>query len=737
MTAVLKEIKKGVRQRQKKDVKETVKRILFFACGISAAGASWRDINLSFLALVLADNIGAKTSKYIYLSGAVAAMAVRSITDRSFIPYFISLSVYIVLSYALKSSTLPLFSACFTLSAAKLVLSFFRSRQTAFLSVLVGPVSFFTAKIVGSGREIVQKNMRLADFADALSLLALLISVSLSLSGFDGRSISFGGAAALAVSWLYSQRLKPDFSLLALPAIIFSISDRTGFAMAAVIYFALWAAGCFMAEKMSVFIYPVCAAGALLANMVFISDINSFFPSASVCAALIIYFLRPRFYLPTSPAKSVYDRKDRRQLAANLTKLQNSLNFLANCAIDISKLSEKQENRQVLEDIVANEVCRKCEKNTLCWQEKYSFTRSQFSSYGQNMRWADRQEFDRGFYRQCPNTEKIKNSFSDNYRMLLTKKYIAQSQKNNQKLLQSAFLSIAATVGDIISQSKNSAMVNYTVTSAMDSFLSDMKIDHSYCLCTRDPGKMDFAGSDRLGPAELEKISSRLESVYGCAFSPPVRSMQGNQYVYTFCQKTFFDYETGIRSSRLKQVNGDNYLLFCNNNKLFVILCDGMGTGSAAAAHSRTAVAMLKSLLETGVELSSALNIVNLALNLKDSGENSVSADILTIDLFTGKAQMAKAGAGPSFKAGKNGVEQIYSDSLPLGVLKDVKSACFDFDIAEGEVLLMLSDGACVSGSRLENIYLAPCDKIAEFAIGESKMQDDKTAIAIKLKIQV
>ena len=737
MTAVLKEIKKGARQRQKKDIKEIIKRMLFFACGVSVAGASWRDIKLCFLALVLAHNIGAKTSKYIYLSGVVVAIAVKSIADRSFIPYFISLAVYIVLSYAVKSSWLPLSAACFTLSAAKLILSFFRSRQTAFLSALVGPFAFFTAKIAGSGREIVQKNMRLADFADALSILTLLLSVCLSLSGLDGRSIGFGGAAALALSWLYSQRLKLDFSLLALPAAIFCISDRTGFVTAAVIYFVMWGTGCFLSEKMSVFIYPVCAVGALLANMVFISDINSFFPSASVTAALIIYFLRPRFYLPNTPSKSVYDQKDRRQLAANLTKLQNSLNFLANCAIDISRLSDKQENQQALEDIVANEVCRKCEKNTLCWQEKYSFTQSQFSAYAQNMRWADGQEFDRGFYRQCPNTEKIKNSFSDNYRMLLTKKYIAQSQKNNQKLLQSAFLSIAATVGDIISQSKNSAMVNYTVTSAMDSFLSDMKIDHSYCLCTRDPGRMDFAGSDRLGPVELEKISSRLESVYGCTFDSPTRSMQGSQYVYTFCQKTFYSCETAARSSRLKQVNGDNYLLFCNNNKLFVILCDGMGTGSAAAAHSRTAVAMLKSLLETGVELSSALNIVNLALNLKDSGENSVSADILTIDLFSGKAQMAKAGAGPSFKVGKSGVEQIYSDSLPLGVLKDVKSACFNFDMAEGEVLLMLSDGACVSGSRLENIYLAPCDKIAEFAIGESKMQDDKTAIAIKLKIQV
>lgn len=737
MTAVLKEIKKGVKQKHKKDSKEIIKLALFFACGISAATASWRDVNLCFLALVLADNIGEKTSKYIYLSGAVPALAVKSLSEQSFIPYFISLAVYIVLSYAFKSSWLPLSASCFTLSASKLVLSFFPSRQTAFLSIMVGPFAFITAKIAGEGREILQKNLRLTDFADALSLLALILSFSLSLSGFDGRSICFGSAAALALSWLHSQRLKLDFSLLALPAVIFCISDRTGFVAAAAIYFVLWAAGCFLAEKMSVFIYPVCAVGALLANMIFISDINSFFPSASVAAALIIYFLRPRFYMPGSPAKSVYDQKDRRQLAANLTKLQNSLNFLANCAIDISKLSEKQESRQALEDIVANDVCRKCEKNTVCWQEKYSFTQSQFSSYAQNMRWTEGQEFARGFCSQCPHTEKIKNSFSDNYRMLLTKKYIAQSQKNNQKLLQSAFLSIAATVGDIISQSKNSAMVNYTVTSAMDSFLSDMKIDHSYCLCTQDPGRMDFAGSDRLGPAELSKIGAKLEGIYGCAFAPPVRSMQGSQYVYTFCQKTFFDYETGVRSSRLKQVNGDNYLLFCNNNKLFVILCDGMGTGSAAAAHSRTAVAMLKSLLETGVELPSALNIVNLALNLKDSGENSVSADILTVDLFTGKAQMAKAGAGPSFKAGKNGVEQIYSDSLPLGVLKDVKSSCFDFDIAEGEVLLMLSDGACVSRSQLENIYLASCDRIAEFAIGESKAQDDKTAIAIKLRIQV
>lgn len=733
MTAVSKEIKRRSKGRYRLKNTDIIKISLFFLAGVSGAGASWRDISLAFLPVALAPSIGQGIFRWPYLAGAGAGLLAAGINSEDHLACFISLAAYILLSDLLKRDKLGLAGAAVILSAIKLFFSLGSPLQARFFAVMEGAFLFFAAATIKEGADRLKKGYPVTSATDALEILAFFAAACLSLSGLDSHSLYPGAALALGISWYFARRLKADCCILCLLAGFICLWDKNAAVYAAGVYRVIWRTGCAAAEKSSLWIYPRCAAVALTGNIALLSQLGGFSLCAVCALALAAYLAAPAFLNEGGRVNrgAVYGQKDRRQLTDSLVKLQESLNFMGRCAIDISRLGDSRRPQLPAEDTVAGEICRRCERNTVCWQENYSFTRGQFARYRANRRSGF--DFDRRFYRQCNKAEQIKKSFADNFRLEMTRRYISRSQKNNQALLQNAFMSIAEAVGDLACKSRTGSMVNYTLTAAMDTFLADNGIEHSYCLCTQNPDRMEFACYERLGGQELEKVKGRLADMYLRPFLPAVVCRQGVEYIYSFSPRPDYSYTYSARSSRLKSVSGDNYRLFCQNDKLYVILCDGMGTGSAAAAESRTACAMLKSLLSAGTRTDRAVNIVNLALNLKGGGENSVSADIRRIDLNSGTAQITKAGAGPSMIIYRQKTRPVYADSLPMGVVKDVKAQTFTADLSDGAPLVMMSDGVGRVGQSVCTLYAARCEKIADFVIEADRMKDDKTVIVLRL----
>ena len=122
-------------------------------------------------------------------------------------------------------------------------------------------------------------------------------------------------------------------------------------------------------------------------------------------------------------------------------------------------------------------------------------------------------------------------------------------------------------------------------------------------------------------------------------------------------------------------------------------------------------------------------------MNLKGSGEAGASIDILETDLFTGKSTITKAGAGVSMVINQKGVTRYYQDSLPLGILKEVKPVECSFTLKAGDTVLLMSDGAGVVSGKIREMHSLECRQIARFVIEENSTADDKTAIALRLKI--
>ena len=741
MTAISKKVRSSLNKNKYRfSMQNILVSSVFAVLGISAGAGRWMDLPMAATAFILSHCLEDRLYRYMLMLGTMLSTGFISFENRAYLAYFLGAIIFVAVDNLFEKNKLSLLSSCVVLGLTKIFIAYSgMSFDYKILAVIEPAIIWLTASTAQAGLPLFVQTGYDNSFTEMLCCFTAATAVSFALCGLDSHFLYMGLAFALGAGWFYISNGCLGVATVCFMAGLLSSFDKTGFTYLFISLLAVIIVGGFFSEKMSVAVYPAVFFSALVANIVLISELNSFALLGSAIAGLMVYTVMA--YVPLlkiKPAQNTFiGGRDWRLLMLSLKKLENSLSFLAGSVIDISRLQGKNTTQQSLEDMVAEDVCRRCDKNTYCWQEKYSFTQQQFSQYGEKMHWAGENRFSPGFCAQCINVTDVINSFEENSRLLLSRKYIAQSQKNNQKLLQNAFLAVSGAVGDLIYQNQRSQLINATITMEMHRFLGEMSVGHSYCLCSQNPDKASFSVLDPVDEKTLYRIQNKLENLYGVKFSAPYIEKQGTELIYIFESCTVYSYELAVETSRYKKVNGDNWEVFTCNGSLFAVLSDGMGTGRQAAAESRTVVAMAKSLITSGVSMKNVIDIINLALNLKGSGENSATVDILQLSLRDGSGSITKAGAGVSIVLSHQGITRHYQDSLPLGILKDIKPVVCNLQMTAGDTVILMSDGAGVISGNIKNMHTADCHTIANAVMEENKAQDDKTVIVLKLKINI
>ena len=192
-------------------------------------------------------------------------------------------------------------------------------------------------------------------------------------------------------------------------------------------------------------------------------------------------------------------------------------------------------------------------------------------------------------------------------------------------------------------------------------------------------------------------------------------------------------------------VSGDGGTYFKREDgTLYVLLCDGMGSGLAANRESSLALRLLEQFLQAGVDTEHALTTLNSALALR--GEETggfTTVDLLQLDLFTGDGVIFKLGAAPTYVKKGETVRRITAASLPAG-LEQGSAAVPDrtpIHLSPGDCVLMISDG--VAGPQddqwLRDRFLqfkgdSP-KELARDLIANSPQQatDDRTAMVVRI----
>ncbi len=174
----------------------------------------------------------------------------------------------------------------------------------------------------------------------------------------------------------------------------------------------------------------------------------------------------------------------------------------------------------------------------------------------------------------------------------------------------------------------------------------------------------------------------------------------------------------------------------------YLVISDGMGSGSAASLASRIAVKTLRNLITSDMPVLSAIRLINIMLMTETNTENFATLDILFLNADTGELTFYKSGSAATLFSHDGKMKKILPESFPVGIMPDAAPSQEKIAAQNGDYIIMLSDGI----NETEYPYIRQLisqkptpdrliqeifDKAAVFHGGE--IRDDMTVIAARV----
>ncbi len=251
---------------------------------------------------------------------------------------------------------------------------------------------------------------------------------------------------------------------------------------------------------------------------------------------------------------------------------------------------------------------------------------------------------------------------------------------------------------------------------------------------------VSWEGGEHLG----HRIREIGERVLGISLLPPTVSFDGKRASCRLDSRARLALRRATASLAKNEGEpiGDAVSVFEDADGLgCALLSDGMGSGPRAARTAELCVCFLTELLRAGVSHGTALRMLN---NTVSGGkENGATVDLFRLDPQNGRAIFVKSGAAVSFVARGDQLFRVRARTVPIGLLKTPDAEEIRFDAEEGDLIIMLSDGAVhgrEDGGRIKEL-VASCggdpellaSRILSAARAESDETDDVTVLVLKV----
>lgn len=145
-------------------------------------------------------------------------------------------------------------------------------------------------------------------------------------------------------------------------------------------------------------------------------------------------------------------------------------------------------------------------------------------------------------------------------------------------------------------------------------------------------------------------------------------------------------------------VSGDNFSIKENEDgKLYMMISDGMGSGSLASCESCLMIDTMEEMMEAGFDPLYGISFSNECMTNKNNGRTFTTFDMGVIDLYEGTIEIYKQGAAASFivhrGAEEKDVKIIRGTTLPIGILEQTECDISRDDLQDGDMIVMVSDG--------------------------------------------
>ena len=396
-------------------------------------------------------------------------------------------------------------------------------------------------------------------------------------------------------------------------------------------------------------------------------------------------------------------------------------------------------------DRAAGRRCRGCSLRDRCWKTDYNTTFNALNDATPAMverGRAEARDFPRHFADRCIHFSDFVAQVNEELTALFYRRQYNARIRESRAAVCRQYAQLSELLGDAAAELSRELVPDTVGDRRLRQRLEELKLD-ARASVYRDSRGLLRVEAEGPGCAGLTR-PSRLKDLSAVLGVPLRVELEGEDAVSLLQQEPLMAVAgVAARKKSGETVSGDAGTYFKRpDGKLYLLLCDGMGSGPEANRESTLAVRLLEQLLQAGVEARRALTTLSSALALR--GEETggfTTVDLLQLDLFTGEGELFKLGAAPTYvKKGKD-IQRLTGKSLPAGLAEGDALDRFTLRLNPGDCVLMASDGVA---DRLEDGWLrerfarfdgtSPKDLARDLVTHDLKgATDDRTALVVRL----
>ena len=467
-------------------------------------------------------------------------------------------------------------------------------------------------------------------------------------------------------------------------------------------------AGVFGRHGRLIFVLAFVLAGALAVICAWSTEVYLSALFETFCAS-VIFLILPRAWLSRTGLllqpmeKGSGETGLRRFAAERLRGLSEAYGEVY--AIVQQSVTEpvNDENIARLFDRAADAVCVQCKHKNRCWNAEYMDTLSAMNDATQAMLAKGslaEEDLPAHFREKCTLLPAFVGAVNGELRARRYRRLLRERLGESRALAWGQYREIAAVLGGVADELGSRSGADPAAERRVVRYLRALDIE-AECAVFRDgSGRVHVVlESGRLTPLLREEdYLEQLSQAVGVRLCQPEELREGSERL-TLLEAEPLAVSVGIAAlkKRGESVSGDRGSYFKTDaGVLCVLLSDGMGTGSEAAADSARVVAILEKFLRSGADPAVAMQILNSVLLLSGGDEwGCATVDLMCVDLFSGETSFYKYGAAPSLVKDGESIRRVEGETLAAGLLSGEGSApdTVRMRLKPGSLAVVASDG--------------------------------------------
>jgi len=409
---------------------------------------------------------------------------------------------------------------------------------------------------------------------------------------------------------------------------------------------------------------------------------------------------------------------------------------------------ENDNDTAMVFDRAASRVCRNCSLRGRCWRQEYSATFNALNDATPAMVERGRlrpEDVPQYFSLRCIRFQEFLGAVNEELTALFYRRQYDARIRENRAAVCRQYSQLSDLLDGAASELSRELTPDLLGDRRLRGWIAELGLDVRTAVFRDSRGLLRVEAEGR-DCRELTR-SSRLADLSDL-LGIPLRVEREGEDTTSFIQQEPLMAVAGVAARKKdgETVSGDAGTYFKRaDGTLFVLLCDGMGSGPEANRESALAVRLLEQFLQAGVETRQALTTLTAALALR--GEETggfTTVDLLQVDLFTGEGELFKLGAAPTYVRQGAQVRRLSGTALPAGLAEGGRDTPdnFRFSLRPGDCVLMVSDGVCGTGEdgwlmdKLTDFDAASPKELARELLTQNPREgtDDRTALVIRIE---